>query len=690
MKSVNLNIVAVSTEAIIFLSYILICAALFKRRLSLRAAAAAFCAGFAVIAGAQAAIILLGEEMLALTLLPLTAYLPFSVLLYFLSEGGLFETAAVCSMGMLNVLILKSLYKILLYAVTNVSIYVLPNVSEAAVGAAELTAAIPAVVAAAAAGIAFVAIRFIVKPFRFCIAESGYNHLLPIIPVISVFLLLFYFLNSTTDVFILILTMCIALSIFLILAKLLLSAAELMESRRSEKRMSEYIDMQRRDYDRVMRKMESGREYRHDMRHHLAMIEGLAKQGSCGEIIEYAGKLNGRLNSLESVNYCKCPEVNAVLSEYITRAEDAGCSVAQSIALPEKLPFEESDVCIVLANSIENAINACLELPDRYINISVECTDGHRLFVSVINPCREPIVFDENGLPSAEPSEEHGIGLRSVKRVAEKYNGFLRCKVENGEFVFRTALFYEESSAEGESKGSQHDGALKRAATSLLGFGIGAILVLNIMPSAAEAASSLLSVNIRTVRSLALGWGDSGLNIESPEFGGDGAEELNAAVKNYTDEAREKFMWYFNRRYNGYAAEDMRYTVIRDDERYFVSQFCATINAGGSMDFNRWIVFDKDGEKVLELSDMFEEGADYTAVLSAEILGQMTYKNENEGAGFFIEGSDAFTEIKEDANFYIDAFDRLVIVFDEYEVAPGFMGCPEFIIPDNIMEEIAR
>ena len=134
----------------------------------------------------------------------------------------------------------------------------------------------------------------------------------------------------------------------------------------------------------------------------------------------------------------------------------------------------------------------------------------------------------------------------------------------------------------------------------------------------------------------------------------------------------------------------MRYTVIRNDEKYFIARFNVTLNAGGSMDYGRWIVFDKSAGKVLELGDMFGEGSDYIKMISAEILRQMRFKNENEGRSFFVDGDDAFTEISEDANFYIDSYDRLVIVFDEYEVAPGFMGSPEFIIPDKILEESAR
>ncbi len=676
------------SEGIILLSYILICAALFKRRYSRLATALMFGAAGIVIAAAQAAIASSGGAGLMLTMLPLTAYLPFSVMLFFLSENGVFGTAATCSVGTLAVLILKSLRKMLDGAyMTETPGYVL-NI---------LFTAITALVAA---GLVFVTFRFIREPFGIYVLKNKQRRTayLLALPIILIFLLTFYLLNSIANEITLIITLLTTLSIFFIIAKLLSAETELSRLKISENELTEYIEKQRRGYDSVVRKIEAEREYRHDMRHNLAVIEGLAKQGECDKIVEYAGKLNSSFGvpggEPERVSCCKDPELNAVLSEYISRAEKAGCKVTHNLVLPEMIPFERSDICLVLANTIENAINACSELPEdsRYIKISAEYRDGHRLLISVENPCSREVRFDENGLPipdkpSTERSEEHGIGLRSVKRIAEKYNGFLRCMLENGEFVFQAALFYDNSTSPRKAKGTH---AAKRMATSALGMILGGIFVLNVSPSVADAASKLTSVKILTIKDFKFTLGSSSIDIQTPVIGGNIGDELNSTVKNYTDEAKEKFFWYFNRKYNGYVGEDMRYNVIRDDEKYFIAQFSVTVNAGGSLDYSRWIVYGKEEGKVLELRDMFKEGSDYIGIISAEILEQMKFRNEYEDGRFYVDGSDAFTEISEDANFYIDPYDRFTIVFDEYEVAPGSMGSPEFYIPKRLIKDIVR
>lgn len=363
-------------EAIIFITYILVCSALFKSRFSRLKTVLVIAAAGAAIIGVNIGVMLSGPENLelVLTLSPLTAFLPFSVLLYFLSDGGLFETTAVCAVGTLEVLILRSLRKILIRYMT--------------AGHDFRIIMIHAAVLLAAAVLVFVTFRYIVKPFRVCAAENGLSRrsrLLLLVTTALVFLMVFYFLNSVTNVTVLFLTLFIAVSVFLIIARLLGTTAEVIRMKRSEKEMSDHINAQRRSYDKLARKMEAGREYRHDMRHHLRIIEGLARQGECDKIIEYTGKMNGSLGELENIDHCKDPEINAVLSEYISRAENSGCRVTESIVLPEKLPFAEEDVCIVLANAVENAINACDKLlrEDRYINISAECVDDRRLFVSV-------------------------------------------------------------------------------------------------------------------------------------------------------------------------------------------------------------------------------------------------------------------------------------------------------------------
>ncbi len=247
------------------------------------------------------------------------------------------------------------------------------------------------------------------------------------------------------------------------------------------------IEIQRQDYDALCQKMEVGRIYRHDMRHHLAAMEGMLQQGDGSGALQYIHSLRGGLEELAVPARCANPAVNAVLTAYIVQAANAGCAVETRLRVPETLPFEETDLCVILANALENAIHACQELPQeqRRIDLRVELTENRRLLISVENPCAQPVTFGPDGLPEGPRQEGHGLGLQSVKRVAEKYGGLFRCQWEQGRFLFRTALMPPEDQTE-----SREPRRLNWAALAILA-ALACLIVLNCVPALVDVLEAI-------------------------------------------------------------------------------------------------------------------------------------------------------------------------------------------------------
>ncbi len=211
---------------------------------------------------------------------------------------------------------------------------------------------------------------------------------------------------------------------------------------------SRQMELQRRNYEAVCQKMELGRIYRHDMRHHLAVLEGMLLQGDADSGLQYVHTLSNGLQELTCPAQCANAAVNAVLTAYIVQASNAGCAVETALDLPESLPFEEPDLCIVLANALENAIHACQSLPEdaRRIRLELALTDNQRLIVVVQNSSL-PVAFGANGLPVAAPREGHGLGLPSIQSVVNRHGGLLRCHWEDGIFTLRAVLIPPASDA---------------------------------------------------------------------------------------------------------------------------------------------------------------------------------------------------------------------------------------------------
>ena len=247
------------------------------------------------------------------------------------------------------------------------------------------------------------------------------------------------------------------------------------------------LEIQRQDYDALCQKMEVGRIYRHDMRHHLAAVEGMLQQEDGGGALQYIQSLRGGLEDVTVSVRCANPAVNAVLTAYIAQAANAGCAMETRLRVPETLPFDETDLCVLLANPLENAIYACQNLPQdqRRIDLRMELTENRRLLVSVENPCPQPVAFGPDGLPDGPKREGHGLGLQSVKRVVEKYSGLFRCQWDEGRFLFRAVLMPPAGPAASREKRRPNWSAA--AITAALAF----LILLNCVPAMADALEAV-------------------------------------------------------------------------------------------------------------------------------------------------------------------------------------------------------
>lgn len=442
------------------------------------------------------------------------------------------------------------------------------------------------------------------------------------------------------------------------------------------------MELQRRDYHTLCQKMELGRIYRHDMRHHLSTLDGLLQQQDLDEAQHYIRSLNGGLEDLAYPVQCANSALNAVITAYLVQASNAGCTLRVQVQTPDQLPFEETDLCVILGNTLENAIHACQDLPEdmREIQLSLELTENRRLVLFVKNPCPTPVHFGPDGLPAVPQREGHGLGLQSVRTVSEKYGGLFQCQWEDGFFILQTVLMPPQASTVKQRQ-------VNRVTTAVVAL-LASLLLINCVPAMADALESIPVlgpiIRVLDLRTYTFHWNNTDYSVTQPQI--TGAEEPNNASDDFFAEMEEKFLWYAGQRYKGYVGIDADYTVLRDDETLLILRFDSTINVGGSVDYTRHVVLDKTSGEILELSDLFPPGEDYVTPLSAEVLSQMEQAVAAGEGSYYIPGdfwaeSDWFRSIAPDQDFYLDEQNRLVLVFEEYSVAPGSMGTPEFTMP---------
>lgn len=198
--------------------------------------------------------------------------------------------------------------------------------------------------------------------------------------------------------------------------------------------------------------------------------------------------------------------------------------------------------------------------------------------------------------------------------------------------------------------------------------------------------------------------GNSEAHVSVPNIETDGensdtqaTDQINKDVTDYTQQLIDQFEADAKELYGseGYKGLDVSYDVITDTDDWFTLRITVLETSASGYQYYRFYHLDKRTNSVATLSTLFKDGVDYITPISENIKEQMrSSESEDEGIIYFLDDKDMpeenFKEIKADQNFYFNSNNDLVIVFDEYEVAPGSMGTPEFVIPHSVISGLLK
>jgi len=181
----------------------------------------------------------------------------------------------------------------------------------------------------------------------------------------------------------------------------------------------------------------SAAAYRHDMRHHFALLQNMASEGRLSEIREYLATAQSDIDAITPRRYCGNETVNLVLSSFATRAGQSGVRLDTEVDLAGPLPFSDTELCSLLSNALENAIQAAKEIPDsdqRHIKLRMFFRNN-KLCIDIRNMYQTAPLF-RGGLPvSAKPG--HSFGVKSMAHIVENHGGVYRFSVQDGWFIFQ-------------------------------------------------------------------------------------------------------------------------------------------------------------------------------------------------------------------------------------------------------------
>ena len=181
--------------------------------------------------------------------------------------------------------------------------------------------------------------------------------------------------------------------------------------------------------------------YRHDMRHHMQYLSSCIENGQLKQAQNYIQEIYSGIEADKVTAFCENEAANLIFSAFARRADKSGITMRIRADIPREVPVSETDLCVLLSNALENALHACREQGDsgreEMIEITVYEKKGN-LFLQIINSCDGEITFD-NDIPVTD-RPGHGIGVRSICAIVEKYGGIYTFSAGDGQFILRISI----------------------------------------------------------------------------------------------------------------------------------------------------------------------------------------------------------------------------------------------------------
>ncbi len=215
-----------------------------------------------------------------------------------------------------------------------------------------------------------------------------------------------------------------------------------LNKRRNEKKYQNYeeklVSSQWQEMNQLYLTM---RGWRHDYHNHMQKIRAHLEMGEYAEVRRYIDLMETELDAVDIRYKTGNTGVDGMLNSKLTLAERKGLRIKCDAELPAHLSCNPVDLCVLIGNLIDNAIEACEKMDpsrDRFVRIYM-CVRKKQFYLSVSNATGETVRrLDQEYITHKRGN--HGNGLRRINKVVEKNRGFINRQNEPGVFATEVML----------------------------------------------------------------------------------------------------------------------------------------------------------------------------------------------------------------------------------------------------------
>lgn len=209
-----------------------------------------------------------------------------------------------------------------------------------------------------------------------------------------------------------------------------------------DRRIARYQgDLLATHYAEVENMYNQTRGWRHDYRNHIQVLKNYAELGDMEAVKSYLSELAEDLETVDMALKTGNRMADVILNSKISLARSREIQVRADAHVPVKLSIADIDLCIILGNLFDNAIEACQRLPlqERMIRVYMDMKNT-QLYISFTNTTAQKKQKKENGRFATTKGRGHGYGLVRMDTIIERYQGYIRRGSEDGAFTTEILL----------------------------------------------------------------------------------------------------------------------------------------------------------------------------------------------------------------------------------------------------------
>lgn len=214
---------------------------------------------------------------------------------------------------------------------------------------------------------------------------------------------------------------------------------EQAETEHREQQYAQQIKSQSKHLDEILVMQNQLKSFRHDIKNHYIVLAGYFDNGDFEGGKSYIDKINGEISRKDVIDTGNIA-LDAIISTKKALAEEKNIIFESTVQIPEQLPIDAADICIVFGNSLDNAIEACEKIKngERRIQLSVIYEDDS-ILCKVVNSIEAEKKITLKS--TKKDKKKHGFGIENIKQALSKYNHVVKMDQTDKEFVFSFIIF---------------------------------------------------------------------------------------------------------------------------------------------------------------------------------------------------------------------------------------------------------